>query len=74
MREVPRHPATGVHVTTVELIVEHTRIHLPRAERGVASGTGASPVCVKIGRGETLLRNMDLPPSCKGGVTAYDAG
>lgn len=54
-------PATGVRVTTVELIVEHTKVPIPRAERGAASETGSSPVCVKIGPGETLLRKQIKP-------------
>ncbi len=62
-------PATGARLTTVELIIENTRVYCPRSKAG--SGTGAAPpepLRVKIGRGEILLRQQI---KAAGGIWRY---
>jgi hypothetical protein len=52
-------PDTGARVTTIELIVEDTRVYCrrPRAD-GAAARPQAALLWVKIGRGELLLRQQ----------------
>jgi len=52
-------PATGARVTTVELIVENTRVYLRRPKSGTqAAAAQLEPVWVRIGRGEILLHQQ----------------
>ncbi len=62
-------PSTGARVTTVELIVENTRVYCPRSKAG--GGTAAAPpepLRVKIGREEILLRQQI---KAAGGIWRY---
>jgi hypothetical protein len=62
-------PATGARVTTVELIVENTRVYLPRSKAGGSTGvTPPEPLRVKIGREEILLRQQI---KAAGGIWRY---
>jgi hypothetical protein len=62
-------PDTGARFTTVELIVEETRVYCrrPKAD-GDAPPPPASPLWVKIGRGEILLRQQ---VKAAGGIWRY---
>lgn len=62
-------PATGARVTTVELIVENTRVYCPRSKAGGGTaGAPPEPLRVKIGRGEILLRQQI---KAAGGIWRY---
>lgn len=62
-------PATGARVTTVELIVENTRVYCRRSNSGGATAAAApEPLRVKIGRGEILLRQQI---KAAGGIWRY---
>ena len=60
-------PATGARVTTVELIVENTRVYCRRSNSGGATAA-PEPLRVKIGRGEILLRQQI---KAAGGIWRY---
>lgn len=62
-------PETGARFTTVELIVEDTRVYCrrPKAD-GTAPSPPVSPLWVKIGRGEVLLRQQ---VKAAGGIWRY---
>jgi hypothetical protein len=64
-------PATGVRVTTVELIVENTRVYLSRSKRdGGPVPASPKPLRVRIGREEILLRQQ---VKAAGGIWRYPA-
>jgi hypothetical protein len=62
-------PATGARVTTVELIVENTRVYCRRSNSGGATAAAApEPLRVRIGRREILLRQQI---KAAGGICRY---
>jgi hypothetical protein len=62
-------PGTGARVTTVELIVEDTRVYCRRPKpEGAARSPPVPPLWVKIGRGEILLRQQ---VKAAGGIWRY---
>jgi hypothetical protein len=58
-------PDSGARYTTVELIVEDTRVYCRRTKAG---GAPPAPLWVRIGRGELLLRQQI---KAAGGVWRY---
>ncbi len=58
-------PATGARLTTVELVVENTRVYFPRSKAGGSMGV---TLRVKIGREEILLRQQI---TAAGGIWHY---